>query len=156
MVFSVVTTNADALLRDLDQRNLDLLLLRKFGPFAEGRLTFEVLYDNPYFVAAGAKNPWTRQRRVELAKLIDEFWVLPPPDTRFGAIVRDIFGAKGLPYPRASVVSYDLEMTLHLLRTGRYMTIHAEPVLDFPTSIRSSGNCRSNCQASPGRLEYSR
>ena len=38
MVFSVTMTNADALLRDLDQRNLDLLLLRKFGSFDEHRL----------------------------------------------------------------------------------------------------------------------
>jgi DNA-binding transcriptional LysR family regulator len=132
MVFSVVTTNADALLRDLDQRKLDLLLLRKFGPFAEDQVTFEVLYDKPYFVAAGAKNPWTRRRHVELAKLIDEFWILPPPGTRFGSIVRDIFGAKGLPCPRASVVSHDLEMTINLLRSGRYLSIHAESVLGFP------------------------
>jgi DNA-binding transcriptional LysR family regulator len=132
MIFSVVTTNADALLRDLDQRKLDLLLLRKFGPFAEDQVTFEVLYENPYFVAAGAKNPWTRRRHVELAKLIDEFWVLPPSGTRFGSIVRDIFASKGLPCPRASVVSYDLEMTINLLRTGRYLAIHAESVLGFP------------------------
>jgi len=132
MVFNVVTTNADALLRDLDQRKLDLLLLRKFGPFAEDQVTFEVLYDNPYFVAAGAKNPWTRRRHVELAKLIDEFWVLPPSGTRFGSIVRDIFGSKGLPCPRASVVSHDFKMTIDLLRTGRYLAIHAESVLGFP------------------------
>jgi DNA-binding transcriptional LysR family regulator len=132
MVFSVVTTNADALLRDLDQRNLDLLLLRKFGSFAEDQVTFEVLYDNPYFVAAGAKSPWTRRRHVELGKLINEFWVLPPSGTRFGSIVREIFGSKGLPCPRASVISHDLEMTINLLRTGRYLAIHAESVLGFP------------------------
>jgi DNA-binding transcriptional LysR family regulator len=132
MVFSVVTTNADALLRDLDQRNLDLLLLRKFGSFAEDQVTFEVLYDNPYFVAAGAKSPWTRRRHVELGKLINEFWVLPPSGTRFGSIVREIFGSKGLPCPRASVISHDLAMTINLLRTGRYLAIHAESVLGFP------------------------
>ena len=132
MAFSVVTTNADALLRDLDQRKLDLLFLRRFGPFAEDRVTFEALYDSPYFVAAGAKNPWTRRRHVELAELMDQFWVLPPPGTRFGSIVRDIFDAKGLPRPRAAVVSYDLEMTIDLLRTGRYLAVHSESVLGFP------------------------
>jgi DNA-binding transcriptional LysR family regulator len=131
MVFSVVTTNADALLRDLEQRNLDLLFLRKFGPFGEDKVTFEVLYDYPYFVAAGVKSPWTRRRTVELAQLIDELWVLPPPGTRFGSIVRDIFGSRGLPCPRASVVSHDLEMTMDLLRTGRYLAIHAESMLGF-------------------------
>ena len=103
-----------------------------FGPFAEDQVTFEVLYDNPYFVAAGAKNPWTCRQHVELAKLIDEFRVLPPSGTRSGSIVRDIFDSKGLPCPRASVVSHDLEMTINLLRTGRYLAIHAESMLGFP------------------------
>jgi DNA-binding transcriptional LysR family regulator len=134
MVFNVGTTNADALLRDLYERNLDLLFLRKFGPFADEDLVrFEVLDDNPYFVAAGAKNPWTRRRHVELADLIDEFWVLPPPRTRFGSIAREMFGSRGLPYPRAAVVSYDLEMTINLLGTGRYLAIHNESVLAFPS-----------------------
>jgi DNA-binding transcriptional LysR family regulator len=132
MVFQVVTTGADSLLRDLEERNLDLLILRKFGPFAEDRMSFEVLYDNPYFVAAGATSPWARRRSVELAELIDGLWVLPPAETRFGSLVRDIFGAAGLPYPRASVVSSGLEMTINLLGTGRYLTIHPESVLAFP------------------------
>jgi DNA-binding transcriptional LysR family regulator len=133
MVFHVVTGDAGSLLRDLDERNVDLLILRKFGPFAEDRLSFEVLYDNPYFVAAGAKNPWARRHHVELADLIGELWVLPPAGTRFGSLARDIFGAKGLPCPRASVVAYGLEMTINLLNTGRYLAIHPESVLTFPT-----------------------
>jgi DNA-binding transcriptional LysR family regulator len=132
MVLYVVTGSAAPLLRDLDERNLDLLILRQIGSFTEDRLSFEVLYDNPYFVAAGAQNPWTRRRRVELAELIDELWVLPPTGSRFGSLARDIFGAKGLPCPRASVVAYGLEMTVNLLGTGRYLAIHPESVLTFP------------------------
>ena len=132
MVCHVVTGSADPLLRDLDERNLDLLILRKIGPFAEERLSFEVLYDNPYFVAAGALNPWARRRHVELAELIDELWVLPPEGSRFGSLARNIFGAKGLPCPRASVIAYGLEMTVNLLGTGRYLAIHPESVLTFP------------------------
>jgi DNA-binding transcriptional LysR family regulator len=70
---------------------------------------------------------------VELAELIDDFWILPPPGTRFGSIIRDMFGSSGLPYPRAGVVSYDLEMTVNLLRTGRYLAIHNGSVLGFPS-----------------------
>ncbi len=133
MVFHVVTASADPLLHDLDERSLDLLILRRIGAFAEDRLNFEVLYDNPYFVAAGAKNPWARRRRVELSELIDELWVLPPAGSRFGSLARNIFGAKGLPCPRASVVAYGLEMTINLLGTGRYLAIHPESVFTFPT-----------------------
>ena len=38
MRFQVVTASADSLQRDLDDRNLDVLILRKLGPFAEDRL----------------------------------------------------------------------------------------------------------------------
>ena len=117
MVFHIVSEDANSLIRDLDERKLDLLILRKIGPFAEDRQSFEVLYDDPYFVAAGAKNPWVRRRRVELAELVDELWVLPPLGSRLGSLTRDIFDAQELLYPRASVVAIALEMTINLLRT---------------------------------------
>jgi DNA-binding transcriptional LysR family regulator len=133
MVIHHTSTNAEVMLRDLDERNLDLLILRKFGPFAEDRLSFEALLDNPNFVVAGESNPWTRRRRVELSELLDELWVLPPAGTRWGSITRDIFAARGLPFPRAAMVALGVEMTNDLLRTGRYLTIHPECILNFPT-----------------------
>ena len=132
MVIHVVATSADSLLRDLDERNLDLLILRKFGRFAEDRVSFEVLHDSPNVVAAGANNKWVRRRRIELSDLINEPWVLPPAGTRFGSIARDIFAAKGLPFPRAAVVALGLEVTNNLLQTGRYLSIYPESVLIFP------------------------
>jgi len=132
MVFRVVTGSADSLLRDLDDRNVDLLILRKIGAFADDQMSFEVLYDNPYFVAAGAMSPWLRRRRIDLADLVDELWVLPPAASRLGSLVGEIFGAKGLTYPRAAVIANGLEMTVNLLSTGRYLTIHPESVLTFP------------------------
>jgi len=46
MVFHIVNEDANSLIRDLDERKLDLLILRKIGPFAEDRQSFELLYDN--------------------------------------------------------------------------------------------------------------
>jgi DNA-binding transcriptional LysR family regulator len=132
MVFHIVSEDADLLIRDLDERKLDLLILRKMGPIGEDRQSFEVLYDNPYFVAAGTKNPWARRRHVELADLIGEPWILPPPGSRFGLLARDIFDARGLPCPRASVLATALEMTINLLRTDRYLAILPESVFNFP------------------------
>jgi DNA-binding transcriptional LysR family regulator len=131
MVFHVGTGDAASLQRDLEDRKCDLLVLREIGPFTD-RLDFEVLYDNPYFVATGATNPWARRRHVELVDLINELWVLPPAETRFGSLTRDIFRAKGLPCPRASVIATGLEMTVNLLGTGRYLAIHPESVVTFP------------------------
>jgi len=134
MVFHLVTSDPASLQRDLDERNFDLLILRRIGPFAEDRFSFEILYDNPYFVAAGLKSPWARRRRVGLADLINEQWILPPAGTPFGSLARDIFGAKGLPCPRAAVIASGLETTINLVGTGRYLTIHPESVFTFPSA----------------------
>jgi len=132
MVFHVVTGDTNFLQRELDERNVDLVILRRIGPFTDDQVSFEVLYDNPYFVAAGAKNPWARRRRVDLAELIGELWVLAPAGSRFGELARDVFRAKGLPCPRPAVIAYGLEMVVNLLGTGRYLAIHPESVLTFP------------------------
>jgi DNA-binding transcriptional LysR family regulator len=134
MVFHLATADAASLQRDLDERSFDLLILRKIGSFAEDRMSFEVLYDNPYFVAAGVKSPWARRRRIELADLITEPWILPPAGTRFGSLARDIFGAKGLACPRAAVIASGLETTINLVGTGRYLTIYPESVFTFPVA----------------------
>lgn len=134
MAFHVVAGSARPLLQDLEKRNLDLLILRRLGEFefAEDNVDFEILYDNPYFIAAGTKNPWARRRHVELADLIGELWILPPAGTRFGSFARTIFSEKGLPCPRAAVIARGLETTENLLRTGRYLAIYPESVFTFP------------------------
>jgi DNA-binding transcriptional LysR family regulator len=132
MVFHVVATSAEVLVRDLEERNLDLLILRKIGTLAEDRVSFDALYENPYFVAAGAKSAWTRRRHIELAELIGEPWVLPSPGSRFGLLVKEIFSATGLPYPRAAVFATSIETINNLLRTGPYLAIHPESVFTFP------------------------
>ena len=129
MVFHIISEDANSLIRDLDERKLDLLILRKIGPFAEDRQSFEILYDNPYFVAAGTKNPSARRRRIELAELIGQPWVLPPPDSRFGSLAREIFDAQ----VRAPLLlATALEMTINLLRTNRYLAILPKSVFNFP------------------------
>ena len=57
-------------LRDLHERKLDLVIIRRFGALADERLSFEFLFDDPFVVAAGAQSPWTRRRKIELAELV--------------------------------------------------------------------------------------
>jgi DNA-binding transcriptional LysR family regulator len=86
------------LYRKLSDRNLDLLITWKVGPIDE-RLEFEFLFDDsPILVAAGARSPWARRRRIELAELVNESWVLPPPDSLIWPLVMEAFRDSGLPY----------------------------------------------------------
>jgi DNA-binding transcriptional LysR family regulator len=132
VVFHVATGEAVALRRDLSERRVDLLIVRRFGPFVEEQLNFETLYENPYVVAAGINNPWVRRRRIGLADLVGELWALPPPDSAVGSVAVEAFRASGLEVPHATVVAFAHEMRINLLRTGRYLTILPQSVLRVP------------------------
>ena len=82
---------------------------------------------------AGAQNPWVRRRRVELAELVNESWVLPPPESGIGSVAKEAFRASGLDYPRTTVFTVPAEVRISLLATGRFLTIFPTSVLRFPT-----------------------
>ena len=133
IVLYPTVANTDILRRDLEERNVDLLIGRRFGQLADEPLEFESLYDNPYVVMAGAKNPWVDRRRITLADLMDEPWVLPAPDSPVGSFVAEAFRTQGLDFPRVTVVAFAYEVRVSLLATNRYLTILPESVLRFPS-----------------------
>jgi len=149
MVFHLVTGYTETLHRELAERKVDLLIIRGSGPIADPRYDFEFLFDDSYVVAAGAQNQWVRRRRIEIADLVNELWVLPPPDSVIGSIVRDAFRAGGLDYPRVSVVTDCPHMRISLLATGRFVTI-------FPASAFRFLTKRSELKVLPVELSMAR
>ena len=133
LVFHLVTGYLDTLHRELSERNVDLLIERRVGPVADERLDFEFLFDESFVVAVSAQNPLVRRRRIHLADLANEPWVLPPPESVIGSIVTDAFRASGLDYPRAIVVTDSPQVRVNLLATGRFVTIFPASALRFPT-----------------------
>jgi DNA-binding transcriptional LysR family regulator len=133
IVFHLVTGYTETLHRELAERNVDLLIIRGSGPIADPRYDFEFLFDDSYVVAAGAQNQWVRRRRIEIAELVNELWVLPPADSVIGSIVMDAFRASGLDYPRVSVVTDCPHMRISLLATGRFVTVFPASAFRFLT-----------------------
>jgi DNA-binding transcriptional LysR family regulator len=132
IVFHVVSRPGEMLLRELSERNVDFLVARRLGALADERLGFELLFDDRDIVAAGAQNPWIRRRRIELAGLMNEAWVLPPPDNVVGSVAMKAFRAHGLDYPRTTVFSDSPHVRMSLLATGRFLSIFPASALRFP------------------------
>ena len=132
MTFHLLTGYMEALHQQLSERNVDLLIARRFGLSEDERLNFEFLFNEPFVVAAGAKNRWTRRRRIKLAELANEPWVLPPQASVIGSIVREAFRAGGLNYPRSTVVTDSPEARLSLLASGQFVTIFPASALRVP------------------------
>jgi DNA-binding transcriptional LysR family regulator len=149
MIFHVVTGYTETLHRELAERKVDLLIIRGSGPIADPRYDFEFLFDDSYVVAVGAQNQWVRRRRIEIAELVNELWVLPPPDSVIGSIVMEAFRASGLDYPRVSVVTDCPHMRISLLATGRFVTI-------FPASAFRFLAKRSELKVLPVELPMAR
>jgi DNA-binding transcriptional LysR family regulator len=63
-------------------------------------LNAEVLFDDELVVAAGSNSRWARRRNIELAELINEPWILPPPGTGIILVSRRRFKRAALVYPR--------------------------------------------------------
>ncbi len=131
--FHLVTGYIEALHRNLNERKVDLLIVRSGGPIADERLHFEFLFEDSYVVAAGAKNSWTRRRNIQLSDLAEERWVLPPPESVIGSIITQAFRASGLGYPRAIVVTDSPHTRVSLLETGRFITVFPASALRFLT-----------------------
>jgi DNA-binding transcriptional LysR family regulator len=117
----------------LIERNVDFVIAERFGPFTDEKLGFERLYDESYAVVAGAQNPWTRRRKIALAELVNEPWVLPAAESGPGSVAKKAFHASGLDYPRVAVVTFPREVRLNLAATGRFLTVAPASVSSFPT-----------------------
>jgi len=136
---NLVTGDLERLCRELTERNIELVMSRTAQPIIDRQLVFEKLFNDPIVVAAGALNPWTRRRRIQLAELVNEPWALLPFDTLSGALVADAFRAGGLETPRATVFTLSLNMRIRLLATGRFLSALPSFSLRLPgrdTSLR--------------------
>jgi DNA-binding transcriptional LysR family regulator len=124
------TGGVEKLCDELAERTIEMAIVRLAEPILDRQFIVENLFDDPFVIAAGARNPWTRRRRIQLAELINEPWVLLPFDTLAGALVAAGFRASGLEPPRATVFTQSLNVRNRLLATGRFLS--ALPSLRLP------------------------
>ena len=114
--------------RELRERSIDLLLGRIPTPFAEDDLETDIVYEDQVVIVAGQQSKWARARRVKLADLAGEAWVLPPADTMPGSLAAELFRAGGAEMPRAPVTTLSMHLCCRLAATGRFVT--TLPTLD--------------------------
>lgn len=126
-----------ALYQDLRERKVDFVVGRMLSPIVEKDLSAEVLFDEPLFVVAGRQNRWASRRRIELAQLTNEPWVVPPVHTTVGALIAGTFHACNLQAPQPAVVCTSLHMMKTLLETGQFFAMFPLSVLRFQTELRS-------------------
>jgi len=130
--FHLVPGDAMTLLnRELRERTLDLIVIAIAGLDPAGDVDIEILFDDHFVVMAGTQSRWLRRRKLALAELINEHWILPPSDSVPGRHIAEMFRASALEPPHAHIVSFSLPLHHHLLAVGRFVTWLPESMLRF-------------------------
>jgi DNA-binding transcriptional LysR family regulator len=114
--------------RELHERHVDLRLARIPRSFVDDELEVEILFEDPHAVVVGRRNPLVRKKKIILADLADERWIIPPWPS-VAAVVPESFKAEGLPPPRERVVAASVYLRLRLLAGGRYVAVMPRSVL---------------------------
>jgi DNA-binding transcriptional LysR family regulator len=114
----------------LRERQHDLIVARMTKPLGDDDLNVETLFDDQMVVATDSRNPWARRRKIALAELIDEPWILSPPDTWAYLRLAEAFQALGLAMPKASFVTLSVHLRNHLLASGRFISVFPKSIAD--------------------------
>lgn len=134
ITYRVTVSDATTLIRQLRDRELDVVLTRWVPPPSVDDLAAEVLFRSSLAVLANKSNRLVQRRKLTLGDLMDEQWTLSPPDSYLGRIVADIFRRKKLELPRTIVTTISIHMRVNLLASGNFISV-------LPTTIlRHRGN----------------
>jgi DNA-binding transcriptional LysR family regulator len=122
----------DTMIRKLLDRSLDLAVARGGLTLADDsvieQLNLEVLFDDKLVVAAGMQSRWARRRKIDLAELVNEPWILSAPATWNHMVAAEAFRARGLDLPKISLKTLSIHLRANLLATGPFITV-------FPHSV---------------------
>jgi DNA-binding transcriptional LysR family regulator len=105
------------------ERTVELAVSRYPSPFQDKDLEAEHLFDDPLVVVAGKTHPVARRRKLDLAQLLDERWVLMPTDAAVAGVMHRVFAEAGLSMPRAAIYTMSIHVRHSMLAAGECITM---------------------------------
>jgi DNA-binding transcriptional LysR family regulator len=110
----------------LRERTIDMGMFLLVKPhddklFADD-LNVEVLFLEQMVIVAGRQSRWARRRKVDLAELVDEPWVLTESDTLSYLRLAEAFAARGLGMPRRILQTLSSHLRVNLAASGSHIT----------------------------------
>src|SRR5215469_13968738 len=107
----------------LRQRKYDLIVARVAQPLADANdVNVELLLNDRLIVVACMHSRWAGRRKIDLAELVNEPWLLTAPQTWYHTQLVEAFRARGLDMPRATLVTQSAPLRVHLLANSDYLT----------------------------------
>ncbi len=125
---------------DLYERSVDAVFGRLIQPLAGHHvedLDVQILYHDEIWLAVGQHSALARRRTLDLADLVEESWVLPPPDAPGASAVMAAFRARGLPAPRTAMSTFSVHLRNYLGMSGQFIVAVPASVLQLNADIYS-------------------
>jgi DNA-binding transcriptional LysR family regulator len=125
---SVYVDTSDVLLQMLEQGKLDIVLGRVQNPGEHPDINFEVVDNESLSVVAGMHHPLSQVRRLDLADLADQAWILQPPNSPMRQLLELAFQEAAIPTPANRVETASILATTTLLQGTDMISV-------VPTSV---------------------
>jgi len=115
------------------ERKYDLVLARLGPPPRDDHppddFNLERLFEDRLVLASGMHSKWARRRKIDLAELLDERWILTASDTWNYRAVAEAFHARGLAIPNITLATLSVHLRTRLLADGQFITVLPDSLL---------------------------
>ncbi len=120
------------MLQRLVDRSLDLVMARDLRDTTPGdrgidfgrigdQFNVEVLFNDELVVVAGASSRWARRRKIDLADLAGEPWILSGPESWNHQVVAEAFAACGIGMPKVRMQTFSIHLRINLVESGNFI-----------------------------------
>jgi DNA-binding transcriptional LysR family regulator len=135
VVLDVDSVNTLSFAQKLRDRKLDVVLARGGWPLEDPHLVTDLnvatLFDDELVIAVARQSPWARRRKIDLAELRDERWILTSGDVWNYRVIAKAFRLRGIEPPAVSMKTISVQLRAHMTATGRFVTTFPRSVLFF-------------------------
>ena len=148
VAIDIGTISTFSLYQQLKGRTLDVGLalgaLPLDDPVLAGELDIETIVDDELVVAVSKNSKWARRRKLDIAELGAESWILADEGTWNYRVVANAFAARGIPMPRIVMRTLSIHIRASMVSTSDLVTT-------FPTALEQCAQ-RYSLTALPVRL----
>lgn len=144
---SVQVDTSDALIQLLEQGKLDVVLGRMTDHAKLDQLNFEVLDNERLSVVVGSSHPLATERRLRLADLSEQPWVLQPLSTPMRQLLERTFHEAGVSTPKQLVETNSTLLIAALLQSAPMIAI-------LPTAIAQDYATAGTLCILPVQIKY--
>lgn len=118
---------------ELEERKIDLVIARLPRLPVDGRLSkelnAEVVLNDPFSLVVGPNSKWVRRKKIELAELVDETFVMTPMDAVGTLLIAEAFQQHHLNTPASTITTFSIHLRTNLVSNGNFIAALPRSVL---------------------------